>query len=974
MLARFSSYWKKLIVLSVVIVLAGITHTSNPLVFADDRIVDSTPVIPVTVQSSSTQSTEAEGQARNVSNFPQDFADYVPRTLPQTPENSLDPQSTSQTEIEESNLVFYNSETGEETVLTDPVLTNQLKMMVAGGLGSAQEDGSDFLQPLNFNGLSLVGDTTAFPFRRSVKLFFTLDGGGFVCSGTLIDPMHVMTAGHCVHEGDGGVWAEDFTVVPAYDNGARPYGDATDVSLASFEGWTEDGDFDHDIGVIQLNRPIGALTGWHGYGYNSDCGHFTSGSWRQSGYPAADPFNGQFMYTQTGNFDLCDSVLNLWFGNEVHFFRESFGGSSGTGAVRNEIVWAVLSNGNSLTTSNPRLTEGKFNYIRDSFIGPFTPSTYDLIPLDVDATATTIAGGQQLSSMDFVVHNYSSASWSGTVDFSIYLSTNEDISTSDTLLGTSSFNWSFGAKDTVTVNVTSPPTIPPTMSAGTYYLGVIINESDARPFNNDSDGQDAQELNVLLPPPPTADAGGPYVTNEGSPINLFGSATAVLPEYDWRFDNDGLYNDGNTAVILYPDVVQDGINSIGLRVTDHHNRTAFDTTSVTVQNVAPVVAPIADQVLFEGQVLDISTSFSDAGVLDIHNANINWGEGPLELGTVVEAGGAGTVSGSHLYTTIGSYNASVVVRDEDGGVTAVNFTVTVMPGFLQYCVYGQQGGWVVDIAAQVEMDCGIAANSNITISSISTILGDVTSFDGNLTIQTGSLVQGDVEANGKVIINGSEVCGNVMANGNIVVKPNGLVCGDATSSATVNVQSGGTVMGLVSSNTPLSLSSPFAEIPTFGFATSGDDVIVPHAGDMVLMPGQYGRLIQLPQSTTHLSSGEYTFQSVELRQYANMAFDLTGGPIIINVVGDLQTERSTSMSIESGTGGAEDILFKVDRALTLGEKGNYLGTYVVPNFETTLETKATLEGALYGQTVHIGQTAKINGNPATSLLSTLFMP
>ena len=58
------------------------------------------------------------------------------------------------------------------------------------------------------------------------KVFFTIDGGDYVCSaGTVTGANHdlVVTAGHCAQDATG-AWAHNWIYVPGYDQGSRPYG------------------------------------------------------------------------------------------------------------------------------------------------------------------------------------------------------------------------------------------------------------------------------------------------------------------------------------------------------------------------------------------------------------------------------------------------------------------------------------------------------------------------------------------------------------------------------------------------------------------------------------------------------------------------------------------------------------------------------------------------------------------------------
>ena len=80
------------------------------------------------------------------------------------------------------------------------------------------------------------GGKTSYPFTRYEaspypamhgKVFFTDSGVNYVCSGTALTSNNksvVWTAAHCVNEGLGQYFT-NWAFVPAYRDGARPYGD-----------------------------------------------------------------------------------------------------------------------------------------------------------------------------------------------------------------------------------------------------------------------------------------------------------------------------------------------------------------------------------------------------------------------------------------------------------------------------------------------------------------------------------------------------------------------------------------------------------------------------------------------------------------------------------------------------------------------------------------------------------------------------
>ena len=73
-------------------------------------------------------------------------------------------------------------------------------------------------------------------------MFFTDDGLNYVCSGTAVlsgNSSTVWTAGHCVHDGASG-FHTNWSFVPAYADGSRPYGTWTARTLLTTSGWANE--------------------------------------------------------------------------------------------------------------------------------------------------------------------------------------------------------------------------------------------------------------------------------------------------------------------------------------------------------------------------------------------------------------------------------------------------------------------------------------------------------------------------------------------------------------------------------------------------------------------------------------------------------------------------------------------------------------------------------------------------------------
>jgi Ca2+-binding RTX toxin-like protein len=127
------------------------------------------------------------------------------------------------------------------------------------------------------------------------------------------------------------------------------------------------------------------------------------------------------------------------------------------------------------------------------------------------------------------------------------------------------------------------------------------------------------------------------------------------------------------------------INTITLTITDNDVLTDMDTTQITVNNLEPVILDFASDATLEnkaeeGEPVNIMGNFTDVGTLDTHTAVVDWGDGsPLQMVTIVEAGGVGTISGSHIYQFGGIFTITVTLTDDDTG-TAMTTTTAVVTG------------------------------------------------------------------------------------------------------------------------------------------------------------------------------------------------------------------------------------------------------------------------------------------------------
>ena len=362
----------------------------------------------------------------------------------------------------------------------------------------------------NFSGYYLVSNPTISLYPRHVKVLITwqrVDGQmvGGACSGTLIGPSHVITAGHCVYTHDpdaDGVerepWAVQVKVAPGWNDGVNgPAGDAFATNIHTWTGWTDDEDWDHDIAVLTLNRAVGAIVGWRGVGASSSWSFFDSSTWETFTYPGNDYWEEQdltarFMYYQGGDYDYDYAPT---YGMD----RPGFRGTSGGGAIKNNAVWAIRSHMiayvNDVDTYDVAITSSKLNSISTWLTSDF-PAVSDLVPLDVRAESDEVSVGGALSGVDFIVYNRSSVAHTAGTQYSVYLGNNPVTTTSDTYVFDGYLPTEIGPGDFLRLTVPDL-VVPPQLQAGEYYLGVFLTGQDYNYGNNMTREQDTLPLSVI---------------------------------------------------------------------------------------------------------------------------------------------------------------------------------------------------------------------------------------------------------------------------------------------------------------------------------------------------------------------------------------------------------------------------------------------------------------------------------------------
>ena len=237
-----------------------------------------------------------------------------------------------------------------------------------GGGGGGTADWSSYAVPL-------ASGAYAADNRQNGKVFMTIDGGNYVCSGTAVTASSgvnlVWTAGHCVTDGPGHE-ATNFMFVPGYYAGASPNGRWAATVIDSTPGWEAQGAnrFTYDSGAARVvNAANASATFANTIGTrNIAFGANPTGKRLVAiGYPAAGKFNGSQQHA-------CASPFRRWDGTTLlapmQISCDMTGGSSGGGWFLDANSNNVADNGETLVSN----TSYGYQSLKNALFGPFLAS------------------------------------------------------------------------------------------------------------------------------------------------------------------------------------------------------------------------------------------------------------------------------------------------------------------------------------------------------------------------------------------------------------------------------------------------------------------------------------------------------------------------------------------------------------------------------------------------------------------------
>jgi PKD repeat protein len=487
-------------------------------------------------------------------------------------------------------------------------------------------------------------------------------------------------------------------------------------------------------------------------------------------------------------------------------------------------------------------------------------------------------------------------------------------------------------------------------------------------------------LTLISNTPPTAVAGGPYVVAEGGSVTLDAAGSSdpdlgQLLSYAWDLNGVGMYESTGVTVTYFATSI-DGPNSatVNLQVCDPVADCALDSATIIVENVPPTIVDVTNDGPIEpGQSVLITVDATDpidtlTYAFDCDNDGI-YEIGPQaapeatctiaasvdQIVAVKVDDGTETTTGSTLVDVTAVDPPTVDAGSDQSGFVGVPLTfsgVFTDPGGVAPYVISWSFGDGTTAAT-------LMANHTYTAPGVYTAM---------LTVRNGAYLEGSDTIQVTILPSNFSYCILALEQDVKLDKDSTFTDCAIGAAAEIDIKANVTLINSPTSSdlgpitwTPLDLTAGSQKIKLDKDSTES------------LTPGLYGKLEIKKDATLILSSGEYSFEEIKSDKGVTWVFDLADGPVIINVVGDIEFDKETAFVVNAGDAG--DILFRVaGEKVTIGKDSHILGTFFAPEAEVKLEGASTLTGALYGNNVDIKKDNQVIFQLAVEVLTLIQTP
>lgn len=261
------------------------------------------------------------------------------------------------------------------------------------------------------------------------------------------------------------------------------------------------------------------------------------------------------------------------------------------------------------------------------------------------------------------------------------------------------------------------------------------------------------------------------------------------------------------------------------------------------------------------------------------------------------------------------------------------------------------------------LDCGSSQNAtgNNSYATSASDWGYVVVAD-MVDFRDKSMSLGDVFGQNLELGVDSKIYGNVDASNHCFLRERANISGDLRYTSQCEEQNG---VG-AKTKSKATLSKPVVDIPNIVAGITPISVGLDQ--NITVSPNKYGTFYANARSKIHLSSGSYTFQNIFTEPDAEFTFDLTSGPITVNVLGNVRFGDRNTFSITGGN--PSEILWNVaGENVDMGTDGLYFGKIVAPSAFVRIPSRSHLVGAVYANKFQIEPQSTVSQEPRATEIS-----
>lgn len=231
-----------------------------------------------------------------------------------------------------------------------------------------------------------------------------------------------------------------------------------------------------------------------------------------------------------------------------------------------------------------------------------------------------------------------------------------------------------------------------------------------------------------------------------------------------------------------------------------------------------------------------------------------------------------------------------------------------------------------------------------------------------IDISDNSMILGDIFGTKFQLGADSKIYGNVDASKGCTLRAKSHIAGNLRYSEPCNSETGATA----ASTKQVSLEKPTLATPTFAFSDSAKAVNI--IKSETLLPGEYGTLNAKKRAKIKLTSGSYKFQSIHTDPNVELSFDLTSGPITIDVASDVDFGNKSHFAINGGN--PSEITWNIaGKSVKMGNDGLYFGTIFAPNASVSIKSRTHLVGSVYANKLTVAPKSTISREPRAEEIS-----